>query len=121
MKKKRLIMMLAILATAGAAMAQGNGQAGITEATQMVTSYFDPGTKHSDESGGQARCFWIGYSYNEQRFFNGSVAEVRIWNRALTAEEIQAVNHFYTADPASEGLIAYWKFDEGEGDRKSVV
>lgn len=73
------------------------------------------GTKHSDESGGQARCFWIGYSYNEQRFFNGSVAEVRIWNRALTAEEIQAVNHFYTADPASEGLIAYWKFDEGEG------
>ena len=25
--------------------AQGNGQAGITEATQMVTSYFDPGTK----------------------------------------------------------------------------
>lgn len=26
-------------------MAQGNGQAGITEATQMVTSYFDPGTK----------------------------------------------------------------------------
>jgi len=73
------------------------------------------GTKHSDESGGKARCFWIGYSYNEQRFFNGSVAEVRIWNRALTAEEIQAVNHFYTADPASEGLIAYWKFDEGEG------
>ena len=26
-------------------MAQGNGQAGITEATQMVTSYFEPGTK----------------------------------------------------------------------------
>ena len=45
MKQKRLIMMLAVLAAAGAAMAQGNGQAGITEATQMVTSYFDPGTK----------------------------------------------------------------------------
>jgi hypothetical protein len=27
------------------AMAQGNGSAGITEATQMVTSYFDPATK----------------------------------------------------------------------------
>lgn len=25
--------------------AQGNGQAGIVEATNMVTSYFDPGTK----------------------------------------------------------------------------
>jgi len=27
------------------ALAQGNGAAGITEATQMVTSYFDPATK----------------------------------------------------------------------------
>jgi len=26
-------------------MAQGNGVGGITEATQMVTSYFDPATK----------------------------------------------------------------------------
>lgn len=26
-------------------LAQGNGTAGITEATQMVTSYFDPATK----------------------------------------------------------------------------
>ncbi len=45
MKKKRLIMMLAAVAAASAAMGQGNGSAGITEATQMVTSYFDPGTK----------------------------------------------------------------------------
>ena len=43
MKKKRLIMMLAAVAAASAAMAQGNGQAGIT--TQLVTGYFDPGTK----------------------------------------------------------------------------
>ena len=38
-------MMLAAVAAASAAMAQGNGQAGITEATQLVTGYFDPGTK----------------------------------------------------------------------------
>lgn len=38
-------MMLVVLAAASAAMAQGNGTAGIQEATQMVTSYFDPGTK----------------------------------------------------------------------------
>ena len=43
MKQKRLIMMLAVLAAAGAAMAQGNGLAGINEATSMVSSYFDPG------------------------------------------------------------------------------
>ena len=36
-------MMLAAVAAASAAMGQGNGSAGITEATQMVTSY--PGTK----------------------------------------------------------------------------
>ena len=40
MKKKRLIIMLAAVAAASAAMAQGNGQAGITEATQLVTGYF---------------------------------------------------------------------------------
>ena len=33
-----------LLATVGA-FAQGNGIGGITEATNMVTSYFDPGTK----------------------------------------------------------------------------
>jgi hypothetical protein len=36
---------VALLATAISAAAQGNGAAGITEATQMVTSYFDPATK----------------------------------------------------------------------------
>jgi hypothetical protein len=36
---------VALLMTAASAMAQGNGSAGITEATQMVTSYFDPATK----------------------------------------------------------------------------
>ena len=35
---------VAILATASA-FAQGNGIGGITDATNMVTSYFDPGTK----------------------------------------------------------------------------
>ena len=37
--------MAACVMAAASAMAQGNGQAGITEATQIVTSYFDPGTK----------------------------------------------------------------------------
>ena len=29
-------------------------------------------------------------------------------------EEIRG-NHFYYVDPKSEGLVAYWKFDEGQG------
>ena len=36
---------VAFFVAAASAMAQGNGSAGITEATQMVTSYFDPATK----------------------------------------------------------------------------
>lgn len=73
------------------------------------------GAAHSNEASGKPRCFWIGYSYDDNRFFDGAVSEARIWNRALSASEIQAVNHFYTVDPASEGLIAYWKFDQGSG------
>lgn len=73
------------------------------------------GAAHSDEASGKPRCFWVGYSYSSDRFFDGVVSEARIWNRALSASEIQAVNHFYTVDPASEGLIAYWKFNEGAG------
>ncbi len=39
------IMLSTILTgTAGATYAQGNGLAGITEATSMVTSYFEPAT-----------------------------------------------------------------------------
>ena len=43
--KKKITMLLLIAATATGAYAQGNGIAGINEATKMVTSYFDPGTK----------------------------------------------------------------------------
>lgn len=45
MTRKKIYLMAAVMVMAANAMAQGNGQAGITEATQMVTSYFDPGTK----------------------------------------------------------------------------
>ena len=45
MRKKNFFLIVSCLTAAMGAMAQGNGQAGITEATQMVTSYFEPGTK----------------------------------------------------------------------------
>ena len=43
--KKRFIFAAALLLATTEAFAQGNGIGGITEATNMVTSYFDPGTK----------------------------------------------------------------------------
>lgn len=43
--KKKVLMSAAFVLAAAAAFAQGNGIGGITDATNMVTSYFDPGTK----------------------------------------------------------------------------
>ena len=45
MKQKRIFFTAACILAAVGPMAQRNEQAGITEATQMVTSYFEPGTK----------------------------------------------------------------------------
>ena len=43
---KKFVACTALIAAATTtAMAQGNGLAGINEATSMVTSYFEPGTK----------------------------------------------------------------------------
>ncbi len=80
---------------------------------------------HSDETDGKPRCFWIGHSYRlrtdgelfYERRFDGRMSEVRFWNRALTADEITAENHFYKIDPASAGLVAYWKFDDNSRGR----
>ena len=43
--EKENLLVAAILAAVVSAYAQGNGQAGITEATNLITGYFDPGTK----------------------------------------------------------------------------
>ncbi len=51
--------------------------------------------------------------YNSQQFFSHRFCELRIWNRALSTTEINA--NMCGADPQSEGLVAYWKFNEGEG------
>lgn len=38
--------------------------------------------------------FWIGHSYNYDRWLEGNISEVRIWNKVLTKEEINAKDHF---------------------------
>lgn len=45
MRNRQILFAAALLMATSSAMGQGNGMAGITEATGMVTSYFDPATK----------------------------------------------------------------------------
>lgn len=54
---------------------------------------------------------WGGY--NNSQFFPGRIAEVRVWNRALSPNEM--VNGMCGVDAKSKGLVAYWKMNEGEG------
>jgi hypothetical protein len=44
-QRKKLFVASLLLSSITGAFAQGDGSAGITEATQMVTSYFDPATQ----------------------------------------------------------------------------
>jgi hypothetical protein len=44
-QRKKVLLATVVMFTGLGALAQGNGTAGITEATQMVTSYFDPATQ----------------------------------------------------------------------------
>ncbi len=63
----------------------------------------------STNSGG----FHFGYSAGG-RLLNGAISEARIWSRVLTQAEI--VNGMCGIDPASQGLVGYWKFNEGTGN-----
>lgn len=49
--------------------------------------------------------------------FHGTLDEVRIWSRALGTVEIARIRD-RVLDPASQsGLAAYWRFEEGAGQR----
>ena len=50
--------------------------------------------------------------------FNGLIDDVRVYNRALTAAEIQALyksGQAKFASPSGTGLVGYWSMDEGSG------
>lgn len=73
------------------------------------------GTSRTYPDSDRNRLFWVGYSYEQGREFKGNMSEVRIWNKVLTPQEMTATNHQYQVDPDSEGLVAYWRFNEGQG------
>lgn len=83
--------------------------------TMYVDGIFDVTTSGSGKVCPFQR-FELGMSwgnYRRSQFFNGRLAEVRLWNRTLSAAEINL--GLGSVDPHSEGLVAYWKMNEGEG------
>ncbi len=70
-------------------------------------------------SGSQAfklNKFEIGMSYQgygSAQSYNGRMSEVRVWNYARTQSEIAET--LCSVDPASEGLLGYWRMNEGKG------
>ena len=52
-------------------------------------------------------------NYRSSQFYQGRLCEVRVWNRALSASEIAM--GFAGVNAQSDGLVAYWKMNEGEG------
>lgn len=60
--------------------------------------------------------FHINTAYNGSRHACAMFSEVRIWNRVLSAEEIADPVHPYYVDPSSDGLVAYWKFNDAKGN-----
>ncbi|MET0393263.1 MAG: DUF1735 domain-containing protein [Chitinophagaceae bacterium] len=54
---------------------------------------------------------WGGY--DTRQYVNGRIAECRVWSRALTSSEIKL--NLCGADRNADGLLAYWKFNEGSG------
>ncbi len=57
---------------------------------------------------------FIGARKGSDQYFDGIIDEVQIWDRALTAEEIQTNMHKKLIGD-EPNLVACWNFDEGEG------
>ncbi len=89
---------------------------------QLYSSIDSYGKTEDIDLGKQERgkhfMFKIGHSYGEpddmSRMLDGEICEVRVWSVVRTQEEIY--RNMYDVDPATPGLCAYWKFNEGSGD-----
>jgi hypothetical protein len=83
-----------------------------------LTMYVD-GNKAAEVTGSAVLEFsrmqfgqvWGGY--DTKQYVNGRIAECRVWSRALTPGEIKL--NLCGADPNADGLLAYWKLNEGSG------
>ena len=90
----------------------------VYNADKTVIGYFD-GFEHLQATSigldWDAGPMGLGNKYYQcGNTFNGIVDEVSIYNQALSAEEIRTLMHT-RPDVNEPNLVAYWDFDEGEG------
>ncbi len=90
--------------------------------TSLITLYIEGEQVATSTAGNypdgvtfNAANFKINNSYNNVRSGCINFSEVRVWNKILDPETIAEPNHPYYVDPMSNGLVAYWKFNEGSG------
>ena len=88
---------------------------GIREADPKRAGQAQPGLSSYTQTKPVARIgSWtdrIRYPMPREFFWNGELDDIRIWNRALSAQEIKA-NWNRPVDLAAQGLVACWKFDK---------
>jgi hypothetical protein len=70
---------------------------------------------HAPEGIKRTRNFIGRSNWQVDGYFDGNMAEVRIWNLARTQEDIQKYMHRHLAGN-EDGLASYWPLDEGVGD-----
>lgn len=58
---------------------------------------------------------YIGYAWDDTRWLPGDISELRVWSVQRTADQIR--ENMYSVDPATPGLVAYWKFNDGAGNQ----
>ncbi|MDR1415574.1 MAG: DUF5126 domain-containing protein, partial [Odoribacteraceae bacterium] len=81
---------------------------GKQEASAPRSGYIDISIKYPGDPA-----FMIGQSIGA-RYFDGEMNDIRVWSVARTQDQIRA-NMFGAVDPSTPGLIANWRFDDGEG------
>lgn len=91
----------------GKLQSEGGFPGGALRAVNLGKSY------SLDQESEINRGFWIGHSYANDRYLSGEISECRIWNVVRSQEEI--AQNIYHVAPDAPGLVAYWKFDEGNG------
>ncbi len=87
--------------------------------TNTILVYFNgvlqPTSNGGSSTTGNDNILTLGCRSNLAQFYNGSLDEVRIWNRVLAATEIQESTNCELDTPLSQtGLVAYYQFNQGD-------